>query len=66
MFSLFGQFESRRHLVGMHDAVFDEAYGNKTEEALFSEQIPSVARMMIERWRRTVYEPKAGMLDIVS
>ena len=57
-----GIFESRCHLVGMHDAVYDSSYGNEEEQSLFVEQIPSVARMMIERWRRSLYEPKAGML----
>ena len=58
-----GLFESRCHLVGMHDAVYDSSYGNEEEKSMFMEQIPSVARMMIERWRRTLYEPQAGMLD---
>jgi hypothetical protein len=58
-----GIFESRKHLVGMHDAVYDPQYGDADERLLFVEQIPSVARMMIERWRRTLYEPTAGLLD---
>ena len=58
-----GIFESRCHLVGMHDAVYDDNYGNEEEQSLFLEQIPSVARMMIGRWRRSLYEPQAGMLD---
>ena len=58
-----GIFESRKHLIGMHDAVHDSLYGNEEEEALFVQQIPSVARYMISRWRRTLYEPAAGMLD---
>jgi hypothetical protein len=57
-----GIFESRCHLVGMHDAVYDSSYGNKEEQSMFVEQIPSIARMMIERWRTSLYEPKAGML----
>lgn len=58
-----GIFESRKHLVGMHDAVYDSRYGNEEEKSLFLDQIPSVARMMIGRWRRTLYETDAGMLD---
>lgn len=58
-----GIFESRKHLVGMHDAVYDPMYGNNEEQSLFLEQIPSVARMMIGRWKRTLYEPAAGILD---
>lgn len=58
-----GILESRKHLVGMHDAVYDPKYGNNEEQSLFLEQIPSVARMMIGRWKRTLYEPAAGILD---
>lgn len=58
-----GILESRKHLVGMHDAVYDPTYGNGEEQSLFLEQIPSVARMMIGRWKRTLYEPAAGILD---
>lgn len=58
-----GLFESRIHLVGMHDAVYDKAYASTEEQKLFVENIPSVARMMIERWRGSLYEPKAGMLS---
>lgn len=58
-----GIFESRKHLIGMHDAVHDSLYGNEEEQSLFIEQIPPVARYMISRWRRTLYEPAAGMLD---
>lgn len=58
-----GIFESRCHLVAMHDAVHDKLYGDAKERALFNEQIPSVARMMIGRWKKTLYDPKVGVLE---
>lgn len=58
-----GIFESRCHLVGMHDAVYDSSYGNGEEQAMFVEQIPSIARMMIGHWRKSLYQPKAWMLQ---
>jgi hypothetical protein len=56
-----GIFDSRLHLVGMHEAVAD----NQTERQLFQETIPSIPQMMIPRWKRTMYEPRAGALDKV-
>jgi hypothetical protein len=58
-----GLFESRVHLVGMYDAVHDDCFGNKKERDLFEIAIPSIPRMMIPRWRRTLYEPQAGVLS---
>jgi hypothetical protein len=56
-----GLLESRLHLVGMHDAVWES--GIEVEKMKFEEEIPFVARMMIERWRQSLYIPKAGALD---
>jgi|EP00970_Alexandrium_tamarense_P007381 hypothetical protein len=56
-----GILESRAHLVGMHDAVWE--CGIKGEKEKFEKEIPYVARMMIERWRKSLYLPKAGALD---
>jgi hypothetical protein len=56
-----GVLESRVHLVGMHDAVWESHI--ESEKAKFETEIPYVARMMIERWRRSLYNPKAEMLD---
>ena len=56
-----GVLDSRRHLVGMYDAVLEE--GSAKERALFESEMPSLARAMIPRWRRNLYEPTAGMLD---
>lgn len=55
-----GVLESRVHLVGMHDAVGEEG---EDERIKFEREIPYVARVMIGRWRKSLYEPKAGMLD---
>lgn len=56
-----GILDSRLHLVGMHDTVMLEE--SEEEKALFSEYIPMIPRMMIPRWKRTLYKPKAGILD---
>jgi len=56
-----GVLDSRRHLVGMYDAVLDE--GSTKERELFESEMPSLARAMIPRWRRKLYDPTAGMLD---
>lgn len=56
-----GVLDSRRHLVGMYDAVLEE--GSANERELFESEMPSLARAMIPRWRRKLYEPAAGMLD---
>ena len=56
-----GLLESRLHLVGMHDAVWE--LGVDDEKIKFENEIPYVARMMIERWRLSLYIPKAGALD---
>lgn len=56
-----GLLESRLHLVGMRDAVWES--GIEAEKTKFEEEIPYLARMMIERWRQSLYIPKAGALD---
>lgn len=59
-----GILQSRKYLIGMYDAVHDPDYGNEEEQTLFVEQIPLVARMMIGSWRKSLYEPEVGMLDL--
>jgi len=59
-----GILDSRVHLVGMHDAVWEGS--DERERALFNEAIPVLPRMMIPRWRRLLYEPVAGVLDIMK
>ena len=57
-----GVLESRIHLVGMKDAVVES--GIEDEMIKFDNEIPYVARAMIERWRHSLYVPKgAGALD---
>ncbi len=56
-----GILESRLHLVGMHDAVWES--GIEAEKKAFENEIPYVARILIERWRQSLYIPKAGALD---
>ena len=53
-----GLLESRIHLVGMHDAVYESE--NEIEKDLFVREIPYVARIMIERWRKSLYSPKGA------
>lgn len=53
-----GLLESRVHLVGMHDAVW--ASGSEIEMQKFEKEIPYVARIMIERWRKSLYAPKGA------
>jgi len=57
-----GLLDSRLHLVAMYEAI--EESGNKEEKAMFEQAIPSIPQMMIPRWRRKLYEPKAGVLDM--
>lgn len=58
-----GLLESRVHLVGMHDAVWELEDNDDVERIKFEREIPYVARVMIERWRDSLYRPKAGALD---
>ncbi|GAX12679.1 hypothetical protein FisN_UnNu037 [Fistulifera solaris] len=51
-----GIWDSRLHLVGMYEAIADDP----TEMKLFEQIIPSLARKMIPRWKRLLYEPVAG------
>ena len=53
-----GLLESRVHLVGMHDAVWES--GSEIEKKKFQKEIPYVARVMIERWRKSLYAPKGA------
>jgi hypothetical protein len=56
-----GILDSRLHLVGMHDTVMLEE--SEEERELFSQYIPMIPRMMIPRWKRTLYEAQAGILN---
>jgi hypothetical protein len=56
-----GILDSRLHLVAMYEAI--EESGNSLEKSIFKKAIPSIPQMMIPRWKRKLYEPKAGVLD---
>ena len=57
-----GLLNSRLHLVGMYDAVWE--LNDEYEKSLFNEVIPTIPRMMISRWKRNLYIPQAGALDL--
>jgi hypothetical protein len=54
-----GILDSRLHLVGMYQAIVD----NKNERQLFQRVIPSIPQKLIPRWKRLIYDPRAGALD---
>ena len=56
-----GLLDSRLHLVAMYEAI--EESGNSQEKKIFERAIPSIPQMMIPRWKRKLYEPKAGVLN---
>mmetsp|Transcript_25838 Transcript_25838/g.39649 ORF Transcript_25838/g.39649 Transcript_25838/m.39649 type:complete len:302 (+) Transcript_25838:117-1022(+) len=56
-----GLFESRLHLVGMHEAVQESQ--NPQEKALFERDIPYIPQMMIPRWKRKLYEPRTSVFE---
>lgn len=62
--STLGVFDSRLHLVHMHEVVAEQKSAD--EEKLWKEAIPSFPRSLISRWKRTLYEPKAGCLNDYS
>jgi len=55
-----GILDSRLHLVGMHEAVSEQS---QAEQELFDQVIPYIPRLLIPRWKRTLYEPVAAALD---
>ena len=57
-----GLWDSRMHLVGMHEAV--QECDDPLERKLFEQAIPSIPRMMIPRWKRKLYEPHTSVLDL--
>jgi hypothetical protein len=56
-----GIWDSRLHLVGMYEAVWE--LNDEGERELFHWSIPSLPRRMIPRWRRLLYEPRVGALN---
>jgi hypothetical protein len=65
-----GILNSRLHLVGMREAIWEQAESKNgvsesiDERALFNEVIPSIPRSLLGRWKRTLYDPQASVLDI--
>lgn len=55
-----GVLDSRIHLVGMHEAVLEQG---DDELELFQQEIPSIPRYMIPRWKRLLYDPQAFVLE---
>ena len=54
-----GLLDARLHLVGMSEAISDDS--NAVEERqLFRRVIPGLAQSLIPRWKRTLYDPRAG------
>jgi hypothetical protein len=57
-----GLWDSRLHLVGMHEAVLE--CDNPQEQEIFKQSIPSIPRLMIPRWKRNLYDPKSSILEL--
>jgi len=55
-----GILDSRLHLVGMYEAVQEQ---DAAEQQLFQQEIPALPRKMIPRWKRTLYDKQAGVLE---
>jgi hypothetical protein len=58
-----GVWDSRLHLVGMYEAVWE--LNDEQEKQLFRKSIPSIPQRMIPRWKRLLYEPRVGALNQV-
>mmetsp|Transcript_11499 Transcript_11499/g.27454 ORF Transcript_11499/g.27454 Transcript_11499/m.27454 type:complete len:341 (+) Transcript_11499:390-1412(+) len=56
-----GLLDSRLHLVGMYEAVWEG--DDSREKELFQETIPGISRKMIPRWKRKLYQPKTYMME---
>ena len=57
-----GLLDSQIHIVSMVEAIKDQP----KEMKKFKEQIPMVAQKLIPIWRKRLYKPKAGCLELVS
>lgn len=56
-----GLLDSRLHLVGMYEAVWED--NDPLEKELFQQAIPGISRNMIPRWKRKLYQPKTYMME---
>lgn len=60
-----GVWDSRLHLVGMHEAVQGlnaATVAGAMERDLFAQEVPFLARQMISRWKRNLYDPHVAAL----
>jgi hypothetical protein len=55
-----GLWDSRLHLVGMHEAVLER---DNPQGEIFKQAIPSIPRLMVPRWKRNLYDAKSSILD---
>lgn len=55
-----GILDSRLHLVGMREAVWEK---DESERQLFMASIPKIPQMLIPRWKRLLYEPRVSVLN---
>lgn len=56
-----GLLDSRLHLVGMYETVFED--NDPLEKELFHQAIPGITRKLIPRWKRKLYQPKTYMME---
>lgn len=58
-----GLLDARLHLVGMSEAIDaqdDDDDAAQEERQLFQRVIPALAQTLLPRWKRTLYDPRAG------
>lgn len=55
-----GLLDARLHLVGMSEAISDNNSNAVEERQLFQRVIPGLAQSLLPRWKRTLYDPRAG------
>ena len=56
-----GLLDSRLHLVGMYETVWEE--NDSLEKELFKQAIPGFTQQLIPRWKRKLYQPRTCMLE---
>ena len=56
-----GLLDSRLHLVGMYETVWEE--NDSLEKELFKQAIPGFTQQLIPRWKRKLYQPRTSMLE---
>jgi len=56
-----GLLDSRLHLVGMYETVWEE--NNSLEKEMFKQAIPGFTQQLIPRWKRKLYQPRTYMME---